>query len=348
VGVGGRPLGTLLAAIALYVVGACGGVIGGQPSDAGTPDAGGAADAREAPEVGDDRDADAGGPNARVVTTLASMEATPEDIAVDATNVYWTDLGTNANGYKDGTLNKVPLGGGSPTTLASGLNTPMRLAIDTTHAYWAETRAGTVKSVPLVGGNPTTLATGQNQPFDVAVDATNVYWDASFFVTKAPLAGGPSVNLFVSVSSSLGPIAVDKTNLYWADNGVLMTMPLNGGDAVSLTSGQSNLYDLAVGATGAYWPTAKRATVMSVPLGGGSPVLLASGGVTCGIAIDASSVYWTDWGTTDGSGTVMKVPLAGGSPVTLSSGQEFPCAIAVDATSVYWVNSPPKAPRVRS
>jgi hypothetical protein len=58
-----------------------------------------------------------------------------------------------------------------------------------------------------------------------------------------------------------------------------------------------------------------------------------------GIAIDPTSVYWTDSGSgADGDldGAVLKVALEGGAPVTIASGQALPVAIAVDATSVYW------------
>jgi hypothetical protein len=74
---------------------------------------------------------------------------------------------------------------------------------------------------------------------------------------------------------------------------------------------------------------------MKVPLAGGTPTTLASGQMMpLDLAVDATSVYWTD----STGGTVMKVPLAGGTPTTLASGQSSPDYIAVDGTSVYWTN----------
>jgi predicted heme/steroid binding protein len=52
------------------------------------------------------------------------------------------------------------------------------------------------------------------------------------------------------------------------------------------------------------------------------------------IALDATSVYWTNYN----DGTVMKALLGGGAATKLASGQSGPAGIAVDGTSVYWVN----------
>jgi hypothetical protein len=83
--------------------------------------------------------------------------------------------------------------------------------------------------------------------------------------------------------------------------------------------------------------TGAGATVSSAA-GPGQPglVTLASG-QTCpwGMAIDATSVYWTNCGDPTG-GNVLKVSKAGGEVVTLASGDRL-SGIAVDGTSVYWV-----------
>ena len=56
------------------------------------------------------------------------------------------------------------------------------------------------------------------------------------------------------------------------------------------------------------------------------------------IAVDGTSVYWTN-ASPDG-GTVMKCAAAGcgGNGTTLATAQGNPQGIAVDGTSVYWAN----------
>jgi len=104
---------------------------------------------------------------------LASKQASPFGLAVDATHVYWTNQG-------DGTVNKVPIGGGAPTAIATGRKFPFYLAVDANFVYWTDRDAGTVEKAPIGGGGAVTqLAVNQQLPLGLAVDASCVYFAVS-------------------------------------------------------------------------------------------------------------------------------------------------------------------------
>ncbi len=60
------------------------------------------------------------------------------------------------------------------------------------------------------------------------------------------------------------------------------------------------------------------------------------------VAVDATSVYWVQWGAVPDLGSIMRVPRGGGAPSAViaprrdASAPERDSDIAVDATSVYW------------
>lgn len=189
--------------------------------------------------------------------------------------------------------------------------------------------------MPLAGGSPTSLATGQDEPGVIVVDANNAYWSTASSVWKVGLGGGAPVTLTSGLQYQ--SLAVDATSLYVGAAGEVERVPLAGGTPVVLAAMQRNVFTMVSDATSVYWTTANSDSVMKLTLADGHLVQLysnPSGACVYGIAIDATSVYFTV-----DDGTVRKVPLGGGPPVTLASCRSHPLAIAVDATSVYWTET---------
>jgi hypothetical protein len=100
--------------------------------------------------------------------TLLPGRSYLDNVAVDGTSLYWSD----------GTLSKMPVGGGDIITLSSANEPgPTGIAIDGTYAYW--TTSTEIRKVPLAGGTITTLGATTGYPFLVAVGDTGVYFTNS-------------------------------------------------------------------------------------------------------------------------------------------------------------------------
>ena len=115
------------------------------------------------------------------VETIATGQAYPWSLVVYSGSVYWTNLGTAANTYNDGSVMKLTIGS-SPTALVSNVRSPTMLAADASGVYFAMLGSGTSRLIAKVppGGaaSPTTLTTLASvvQVADIAVDSTRIYF----------------------------------------------------------------------------------------------------------------------------------------------------------------------------
>ncbi len=109
-------------------------------------------------------------------------------------------------------------------------------------------------------------------------------------------------------------VAVDATSAYWTNQGgTVMKIAMGGGAPTVIATPGGSPYDIAVNATTVCFTSdnynvmsaPSDGNVMSVPSDGGAAVVIASGSRPAGIAVDATSVHWTDYS----SGTVMKLQL---------------------------------------
>jgi hypothetical protein len=242
----------------------------------------------------------------------------------------------------------MPLSGGAPTPLALG-SPGSSIVVDATMLYYFDEPNGRLLTLPLDGSTPKVLGSGYIiWGSTIAVDSTSVYWgrmESNFkdsSIIKVPLNGGPETVLAARLQTDAAiAVAVDATSAYFtvhSGNEAVMKVSLAGSAPKILTQGVPVGYGLAVDATSVYWTGGD--AVMKVPLDGGTPTTLASGQRNPNaLAVDGTNVYWTTMGSEpDYHATVMKVPLAGGTPTTIATGERGLWGLAIDANNVYWVD----------
>jgi len=276
-----------------------------------------------------------GGSGAQATLLTLATGAVPTGIAVDSTSVYWTNQGTPANGYQDGTVMKIPIGGGTATTLASSQDAPQSIAVDSVNVYWGNTRtAGSIMKVPIGGGAaPTALASlGTSFPISLALSGGNVYFTNGSLWEVTTGGGSPTM---LAPAASFG-VAATTTEVLWASSqGTVMSEPVSGSGApIALASGQGGPYSIAVSGTNVYFTDSSTSELLRVPLAGGAaaPTMLSTDADEAPIATDGTNVYFTD-----GIGDVLMVSVGGGTITTLATGQ-YPVTFAVDSVNLYWTS----------
>jgi len=181
-----------------------------------------------------------------------------------------------------------------------GTNSPI-IALNSTHLFWPRyTNGGSgIWAVPKKGGDAVRVATGYANA--MVADDAYLYWTDSSNLYSTPVGGGQVALLFTG--TSIGKLALDEVGaLYWT---------------VGASSGTN---------TGSVHRMQDRADTV-----------LAKGQNPMGaLAVDASHVYFTDYGS-DG-GAIRRVPREGGTlgGVFYCGSGCYPQAVRLDPQNVYF------------
>ncbi len=267
-------------------------------------------------------------------------------LATDSTHLYFAG--------EDGTLARVPLGGGTPETLYT--MPPITDGFGDVDAIYpagndvvfvtqvTDYQGATTKSllvVPKAGGAARELSTSQDSRsyLGVTIAGSNVYFSSAYSLLRVPLAGGTVTFVGESPNSvrywALSPTIVGD-DLYWAEGGELYRIPSSathgeGEMFAELTAAPSIVGTTATSfvtalSPGLYdWPT-QVALVDRATGQAGAPVAL--GDQANQLVVVGSDVYAATF-----SG-VVHVPLGGGAIEHLTTEASMYVAATPDAVFV--------------
>jgi hypothetical protein len=189
-----------------------------------------------------------------------------------------SDAGDATNGPKpdayDATTDVSPcIGKLGCEVIAAGQAGPYGIAVDGTGVYWANIGTapryvdGAIMKLDAAGNAPTALAAGERGPRFVALDESNVYFTNYYgwTVRKVPKTGGTVVT--IAQGSSTRGIAVGGGNVFFANGsamGTIARVSVMGGNVEMLAAGQASPMALAIDATTLFWTNFSGSTVASV------------------------------------------------------------------------------------
>lgn len=249
-----------------------------------------------------------GGTPATIASTAGSNRSM---VVADADSVVWLD--------RDGIVS-VPAASPSLAGTRVADRGAAFVAMDAAGIYWTHyvsyaPQISAVSRMDFDGGNQRELMQRSGMPEEVLVHDGVVYWQTyesyatSFFAVDAQ--GRAPRTLAAGLPSGLFPWAIQGGNLYWAETiGPLgiSRMSLTGGPAVVVATAV-NPAAMTADATNLYFTNDN--TVYAMAPSGSPPIALTwKLPSPYAIAVDADSVYWTDYGKCDAhgcTGAIMKL-----------------------------------------
>ncbi len=249
---------------------------------------------------------------------LASGHEEARGVALDGQNLYWSNLDFAGDGGDDswGGVWGCTLPQCTDKRLITEGDWAAHVRFSGGFLYFAENNNGTVVRVRPNGSERAAFGSA-NKPWTVAVDAAHVYFTSnSTTLKRAPLDGGAQEDVGpLSYGGLQGHVTVDDERVYWAyaeyespKGHVLSALKANPA-APKEEYGTTNVNSL-------------------------------------GVAVDATTLYWTNEGNFDGEfaslkdGELLACPktgCGGAPPVVVQSGLADPGALVVDGDAIWFL-----------
>jgi len=245
-----------------------------------------------------------GGLNSNVSVLGTTSQIATARLAFDDTDVFWS------NG---GTISKCAIGGCvAPMVLATGQSTAanLDLTLSGANVFWGSSGIAEVG----VGGGAVTHLLSSATVYAIVADGSNVFWVGIYGsvtgVWSCPIAGCPSPTSLVAIgtaampySGEIGSMTQDSANVYWTEvEGNVLSCPKTGcATPTTLVSGlTASPNRITTDGVNVYWANVGKGTtkgsIMRCSVGGSGLKTLASGLFEpSGVAVDATSVYWSTW-----------------------------------------------------
>ncbi|MES1209066.1 MAG: hypothetical protein ABUS79_24270 [Pseudomonadota bacterium] len=273
----------------------------------------------------------------------------PGGLAIDSQFAYWTN---NSPGNGSGSIERVPLAGGTVTPLVSNLTggfSLLAIAVDGTSVYWVDAYAESIFKAPKGGGTATPIASGS--PGTMVLSGAFLYWTEINLseIIKTPISGAASTIIASAADpganiGSLGGIAANSTTVFWTtalSSGTVQSDSVTAVHSVpkpTVIGPEMMPSSMTIDAHNVYW--LETGSVMALSLSGGSPKPLTTGHNPIGaIASDGTNVYFGDFPSGGGNVVITSIPVGGGTAVPVGPGLAGVDAIAVDNTAIYWADS---------
>jgi hypothetical protein len=246
----------------------------------------------------------------KTILDRSTLSNSIDGLAVDATNLYFTEVGSAA--YR---VAKLPLDGSSAPVTLGGSNSPWYIAVAGDYVYYYDAGLVEIDRVPIAGGTITTLVR------KVAPDLFALINGYIYFTDQV-----------TATQDSLLRISVDAQAPVLLDGGVSSGLDGGADGLVTLASNNGGMSAFAVAGDTIYYCDDVNLTKM--PVAGGTPTVLLTlpSGFTA-MATAGGHLYWANF--SEPCADITRAAMDGSGQTTIVHAIQEPSSFALNATHLF-------------